>query len=159
MTKENKTTIQGAPREYNERELKERQEARINMYKSFENVEKLHREFAYDLIIDIHEKLNTGYSFDRRDSLRLNPLSCFATLTLPKSVQEEAIVKLNQEVKQAYIAELQSERDRYKSLLVQQMQEAEEDKERKRQEQARAKKLAELEKAADECYGDLVIPE
>lgn len=159
MTKENKTTIQGAPREYNEQELKRLQKARQHMYKSFENVERVHSELAYDFIMTLHNKLNEGYSLSRHKPVNLQPLSFWATLTLPESIQEEAIAKINEEVKQAYIAELQSEREHYKKLLIQQLQEAEEDKERKRQEQAKTKKLAELQKAADECYGDLVVPE
>lgn len=158
MTKENKTTIQGAPREYNDQELKQLQEARQHLYKSFENRERAHCEFAYDFIITIHKKLNEGYTLERRSPMSLNPLSNTAELTLPEIIQEQAIVKLNEQVKQEYIADLQNERDQYKQLLIQQLLEVEEEKERKRQEQAKAKKLAEFEKQAEECFGELKIP-
>ncbi len=154
-----KTTIQGAPREYNEQELKVAQEARRNVYMQIENKECVTAEFGYDLIEKTHKKLLEGYAMERTLPIALSPLNNSIYLRKPKEMQEKEMLLLDEQVKKQYIEELHNERVEYKALLVAQLMEAEEEKERKKQEQAKAKKLLEAQQAAEECYGELKLPE
>lgn len=150
--------IQGAPRDYNEQELQSLQAARRNVYMQVENKERITAEFGYDLIALTHKKLLEGYAMERTLPIALSPLNNYIYLRKPKDVQEEEMLLLDEQVKKQYIEELQKEREEYKTLLVAQLMEAEEEKERKKQEQAKAKRLADIQAQAEQCYGDLVIP-
>ncbi len=151
--------ISGAPREYNEQELQSLIAARRSVYKQVENKERITAEFGYDLIEKTHKKLLEGYAMERRLPIALSPLNNYIVLIKPKEMQEKEILLLDEQVKKQYIEELQNERDEYKALLVAQLMEAEEAKERQKAEQAKAKKLLEAQQAAEECYGKLKLPE
>ncbi len=150
--------IQGAPRDYNEQELQSLQAARRNVYMQIENKERVTAEFGYDLIEKTHKKLLEGYAMERTLPIALSPLNNSIYLRKPKEMQDKEMLLLDEQVKKQYIEELQKEREEYKSLLVAQLMEAEEEKERKKQEQAKAKRLADIQAQAEQCYGDLVIP-
>lgn len=150
--------IQGAPRDYNEQELQSLQAARRNVYTQVENKERVTAEFGYDLIEKTHKKLLEGYAMERTLPIALSPLNNSIYLRKPKEMQDKEMLLLDEQVKKQYIEELQKEREEYKSLLVAQLMEAEEEKERKKQEQAKAKRLADIQAQAEQCYGDLVIP-
>ena len=62
-------------------------------------------------------------------------------------------------MKAEYVQHLQTQLDEYKAKLTQQLIEAEEEKERRALEQAKAKRIAASEKEANDCFGNLVIPE
>lgn len=150
--------ISGAPREYNEQELQSLIAARRNVYMQIENKERITAEFGYDLIALTHKKLLEGYAMERTLPIALSPLNNYIVLIKPKEMQDSEMLLLDEQVKKQYIEELQNERDEYKALLVAQLMEAQEEKERKKQEQAKAKRLADIQAQAEQCYGDLVIP-
>lgn len=150
--------IQGAPRDYNEQELQSFQAARRNVYTQVENKERITAEFGYDLIALTHKKLLEGYAMERTLPIALSPLNNYIVLVKPKEKQEKEMLLLDEQVKKQYIEELQKERNEYKALLVAQLMEVEEEKERNKAEQAKAKKLLEAQQAAEDCYGELKLP-
>lgn len=151
--------IQGAPRDYNEQELQSLQAARRNVYMQVENKERITAEFGYDLIEKTHQKLLEGYTMERTLPIALSPLNNYIVLIKPKEMQEKEMLLLDEQVKAQYITDLKREREDYKKLLVQQLLEADQAKEAAKAEQARVKKIAEFEKHAQECFGELKLPE
>jgi hypothetical protein len=154
-----KTTIKGSPRNYSQAELETLQTKHRAVYAIKDAKENVSAALPYDFIMLIHNKLNEGYSLTRDCRLHLAPLNNHVALIKPESVQAQETAALDYEVRQAYIAELEQEREDYKKLLVQQLLEADQAKEAAKAEQAKAKKLADFEKQADECYGELKLPE
>lgn len=151
--------IKGAPREYSEVELNQLQEQRKSVYQFTENYIHVKEDLAYNFIKLIIEKEKEGYVLCNKTPIITQPLSFRARMIKPQEIQDQELAVIYEEVKAKYIADLQKEREDYKKLLVQQLVEAEEEKERKRAEQAKAKKLAEFEQQANDCFKELVIPE
>jgi len=80
-------------------------------------------------------------------------------MTKPEALQAKDKEELKVKVKEEYVDHLQIQLDEYKTKLTQQLIEAAEDRERRTLERAKAKRLADAEKEAQEYFGDLVIPE
>ncbi|QHW08374.1 hypothetical protein [Pseudomonas putida] len=105
------------------------------------------------------EKCNKGYAFRDHHSIEHDQLRNVIWMTKPIEVQAVEIEEIKRQVKNDYVAHLQTKLDEYKSKLAQQLVEAQEEKERRAAEQAKAKKLRDAQAEADACFGDLVIPE
>ncbi|TXR41463.1 hypothetical protein FVE88_00025 [Ectopseudomonas mendocina] len=154
-----KTTIKGSPAEYSQAELTRLQEQRANLYLHAENYEYVKGDIAYNFLMAVIEKEKEGYTLCSKTPINMMPLAFRARMIKPQEIQEAELTVIYEQTKTDYFEALKKEREDYKKLLVQQLMEAEEEKERKRQEQAKAKKLADFEKQADECYGEMQLPE
>lgn len=154
-----KTTISGVPSEFDASKLQALQAQQHAVYAIRGAKEDVYAELPYHLITKVHQKLSEGYSLTEECHIHLSPLNLHCQLIKPASVQEADKALISEQVKAQYIASLEAEREHYKQLLIQQLLEAEEERERKKQEQAKAKKLLEAQQAAEECYGELKLPE
>ena len=159
MSTQTKTTIQGAPREFELAELERRQAVSTYAYnKTSQRCEILTKPLAYLLLEAVIEKVNAGYQITSEFPIQFEPLHFSCYLIKPTEMQKEDLARICAEVKEQYITELEKERAEYKARLIQQLEEAEVAKEQKKLEDQKKKRRAELEKEASECFGELIIP-
>lgn len=155
-----KTTIQGAPRRFDEKELKQWQEDYRNAYqKTTQCMEVVRGDIAYSFFCSMLEKAAEGYVLAPNLPITTEPTNYFARMIKPQHIQEQDMLALDQEVKGNYVAELEAEHAHYRELLKQQLLEADAEKERKKAAAAVAKRLAEIDKEVLDCFSPLEIPE
>lgn len=156
----NKIIVNGVPPQYDETELETRVAAWVHAYKNTTlSMELVRSPLPHDLLQQVIDKANDGYTLARSHPVSLAPLNNSCWMVKPVAMQEEDIANIRVEQKEKYIADLQAERDRYQSLLRKQLIQAQEEKDRKAAEQAKAKQMAEIEKEVQACYKPLVIPD
>lgn len=154
-----KTTIQGTPRQYDEAELKQRQEGFHRVYEQTDQCcELVKADIPHLFLAHVIERSHQGYELHTRYPAAMEPLNYSCRMLKPKPLQQKDLADIDEEVRSDYIAELKEEHQRYRDLLTQQLIEADAAKESKKLELARIKRLAEIEKEVDGCFGDLVIP-
>lgn len=156
----NKTTISGFPRQFDEQELQRRKLAYRNMYNTtMESKEAIRAELPADFLLSIIEHSKSGYTLAENLPVRFESLNYKVFMTKPVHLQISDLEAADVKIKDAYVLELQSERERYKILLKQQLLESDAAKEQKKQDAIKAKRLAEIEAEVASCFGDLEIPE
>lgn len=155
-----KTKIQGAPRDFDPAELSRRQEVSTYAYNNTsQRCVVLTKPIAFQLLEAVIEKVNSGYQLASDYPIHTDPLHFSCYLIKPTEMQKEDLARICTEVKEQYITELEKERAEYKARLIQQLEEAEAAKEQKKLEAAKAKRRLEIEAEADNCFGELTIPE
>lgn len=158
MTNNTMTTIQGAPRRYEEQELKRRQDQHRNAYLQTRQCMQLVRgEISYNFLTSVLEHANKGYMLSPNLPITTDALSYSCYMAKPSDLTEAEMLNIDSEVKQAYIAELKKELQQYKTLLTQQLLEADALKEQKKEEAKKARRLVEIEAEVNGCFGTLAI--
>lgn len=156
----NKIVVKGTPPQWNEAEYERRVADWVNVYKNTtQSMELVRSPLPHDLLQQVIDKANDGYAIALNQPASLAPLNNSCWMVKPVAMQEEDIANIRIEQKEKYIADLQAERERYLSLLRQQLIQARNEKEAKAAELAEAKKLEEIEKEVQACYKPLVIPQ
>ncbi|MRF41628.1 hypothetical protein GIJ78_13910 [Escherichia coli] len=155
-----KVKITGVPPQYDQSELDRRVESWINVYRqTTQSMELVRSPLPHDLLQQVIDKANDGYTLARSQPVSLAPLNNSVWMVKPIAIQEEDIENIRIEQKEKYVAHLQAERERYQSLLRQQLIQAKNEKEARAAELAEAKKLEEIEREVQACYKALDIPE
>ncbi|WJN48287.1 hypothetical protein [Pseudomonas asiatica] len=155
-----KIVVKGTPPQYDDAELENRVANWVHAYKNTTlSMELVRSPLPHDLLQQVIDKANDGYTLARSQPVSLAPLNNSCWMVKPVAIQEEDITNIRIEQKEKYIAHLQAERERYQSLLRQQLIHKQEEKDRKAAEQAKAKQMAEIEKEVQDCYRPLVIPD
>lgn len=155
-----KVKITGVPPQYDQSELDRRVESWINVYRqTTQSMEIVRSPLPHDLLQQVIEKANDGYTLARSQQVSLAPLNNSVWMVKPIAIQEEDIENIRMEQKEKYIVHLQAERERYQNLLRQQLLQAKNEKEARAAELAEAKKLEEIEREVQACYKPLVIPQ
>lgn len=155
-----KIVIKGIPPQWDQAEYENRVATWVHAYKNTTlSMELVRSPLPHDLLQQIIDKANDGYTLSRSQPVSLAPLNNSAWMVKPVAIQEEDIANIRIEQKEKYIAHLQAERAKYEDKLRQQLVQAAEEKERKAAEAAKAKQMAAIEKQVSECYTPLVIPE
>lgn len=155
-----KVKITGVPPQYDDAELESRVANWVHAYKNTtQSMELVRSPLPHDLLQQVIDKANEGCTLARSQPVNLAPLNNSVWMVKPIAIQEEDIANIRIEQKEKYIAHLQAERERYQSLLRQQLIQKQEEKDRKAAEQAKAKQMAEIEKEVQDCYKPLVIPD
>lgn len=155
-----KVKISGIPPQYDQSELDRRVESWINVYRqTTQSMELVRSPLPHDLLQQVIDKANDGYTLTRSHPASLAPLNNSVWMVKPIAMQEEDIANIRMEQKEKYIAYLESERARYQEQLRQQLIQAAEEKGRKAAEQAKEKQMAEIEKEVQACYKQLEIPD
>ncbi|MNE99779.1 hypothetical protein D3C80_1985040 [compost metagenome] len=85
-------------------------------------------------------------------------MSYHAHMKKPSQIVHADLEALDEEVKQRYIADLELQREEYKQLLTQQLLQAADLKEQKKEDDRKAKLLKEIEKEVSDTFGELVVP-
>ncbi|QXI23529.1 hypothetical protein HU724_004440 [Pseudomonas iranensis] len=152
-------TIQGTAPKYDEAVLKQHQAERHAEYRtSRESYRHVFGELPYDFLTKIIELSNEGYELSSKYPITFATMAYHAYMLKPAQQITADLEALNVQVKQSYVAWLESERDRYRKLLTAQLLQAAELKEAEKVEKAKAKLLADIQKEVDATFSDLVIP-
>ncbi|WP_458718138.1 hypothetical protein [Pseudomonas gregormendelii] len=153
-------TIQGSAPRFNQQELDQRQASHRNMYlNTMESREAVRAEFPHLFLLNVIEKSNQGYVLDTKTPIRMDSLNYRAFMFKPDHMQTSDLQAADIKIKDAYIVELQSERERFKEMLKAQLIEADAIKEQKKLDIAKAKRLAEIVAEVEGTFSDLVIPD
>lgn len=163
MTNTNKlstTTVKGVPPKWEDVEFQRRLHIRLHAYSNTrECTEFVTHPLEHEWLKIVAQKLGEGYTIDRVWPISHAQLSHSTYLVKPEAVQEVEKEALKEVVKAEYIEHLQAQLNEYKAKLAQQLIEAQEEKERRALEQAKAKRVAAAVKEANQCFGELAIPE
>lgn len=152
--------ITGAPRQFNQTELEQRQAGYHHVYKTTNQCcESVRDEIAFGFLNKIIELNSQGYVLSIKYPITTNPMSYHAAMIKPEHLQALDLEVINERVKQEYIAELQAEHAQYKELLERQLLEKAEKAEQKKVVDKRAKLLESIRTEVNDAYGEeLVIP-
>lgn len=154
------TTIKGVPPKWEDVEFQRRLHIRLHAYSNTrECTEFVTHPLEHEWLKIVAQKIGEGYTIDRVWPISHAQLSHSTYLVKPEAVQEVEKEALKEVVKAEYIEHLQAQLKEYKSKLAKQLLETAEAKERQKQEREEARRIAAAEKEADECYGELVVPE
>jgi hypothetical protein len=152
--------MKGSIPTFDQIELERRQTAFKHMYlNTLECKAVVRAELSFQFLHAVIKMAEEGYILDEKLPIRLESLNYSAYMTKPQDIQDADLALMTGKVKEDYIAELERERVRFKELLKAQLIEREEAKEAKKQADAKAKKLAEIEKEVSDTFAPLVIPD
>jgi len=155
-----KVSIKGAAPKFDEQVLKQRQAARHIVYDQTDECTALVRgEIPVQFLTNVIGHHAKGYTLSMKYPPSFGSGSYWCRMEKPDSIKIGERSALDAQVKLEYIAWLESEHERYKKLLTAQLLQAAEAKEKKKEEDKRAKLLSEIEKEVLETFGDLGIPE
>lgn len=158
MTTKTKITISGTPRNYDEAELKKRQEGYHAVYKQTDQCTELVRaDLPHTFLAKVVEFCNQGYSLSKYP-ICMESLDYSCRLIKPETLQTEDLARIDDKIKQEYIAELEAEREQYRQLLTKQLLQAAQAKEAKKVEDLHKKRMADIAAEVDSVFGELVIP-
>lgn len=154
-----KISINGVPAQFETAVLDQRQESYRNAYRQTSQCcEIVRATIPNQFLQTVADKLAEGYLLSKYP-ITLEPINYSAHLIKPPAMQEIDIARIDAEIKEKYIQELENGLSKYKAKLTQQIIEADVVKEAKKVELAKAKRLLEIKKEVDNCYGVLLIPE
>lgn len=156
---ETKTTINGIPPQYDQSVL----DARIEQYKQFYkstsvSCVEVKADNPRTFLAAVIAKAGEGFVLNTNFPIDLNPLSPSCLFNKPEAQQQEEMKAGCKKLKAAYVDELQLEHQSYKIKLIQQLKQADDAKVAKKLEQEEAKRMAQYQQQADECYSPLIIP-
>lgn len=155
-----KITIKGTAPKYEEAVLTQRQEARHYAYDQTDECTTLIRgEIPIQFLSNLIDHHTKGYTLSMKYPVSFGSGSYSCRMEKPDSIKIVDKVALDAQVKFDYIVWLESERENYKQLLTAQLLQAAEAKEKKKEEDKRAKLLSEIEKEVAATFGDLGVPE
>jgi hypothetical protein len=154
-----KITIKGVPPKFYHAELERRQAARHNQYHLTSESHCVARgDIALVFLTNVIKLAKQGYELSSKYPVTTDPMSYAAYMRKPDAIQQVDLEALDEQVKLEYIADLECEHQKYKDLLTAQLLQAAEVKEKKKEEERKAKLLKEVEKEVANAFGELVIP-
>lgn len=153
-------TISGVPPAFDQAELERRRADRRNQYHMTSESHYVARgEIAFEFLTNVIKLAQQGYELSSKYPVTTDPMSYHAHMRKPDLIQQVDLEMLDSQVKQEYIAWLESEHARYKALLTEQLLAAAEIKEKQKEEAKRAKLLDSIKAEVNDTYGEeLVIP-
>ncbi|VVM64976.1 hypothetical protein PS645_01471 [Pseudomonas fluorescens] len=152
-------TIQGTAPKFDEAVLKQRQAARHNQYHLTSESHAVARgTIAFEFLTNVIKLAGQGYDLSNNYPVTTDPMSYQAYMRKPDAIQQADLEALDAKMKLDYIADLELEREDYRVKLTAQLLQTAELKERKKEEEKRAKLLKEIEKEVNDAFGELVIP-
>ncbi|NSX08771.1 hypothetical protein HTX81_09300 [Pseudomonas lini] len=155
-----KISIKGFPRQFDEQELKQRQQGYHSAYKlTDQSHERVHGQIPFDFLTNVIAHHEMGYKLSSKYPASFDLMSYSIRMEKPEHLQQEDLTEIDEKIKQQYIEELRQERENYRERLTQQLLDAAEAKETKKIEDARLKRLADIEKEVTDLFGELVIPD
>jgi len=155
-----KMTISGSAPKFDAQVLEQRKAARRNQYHlTSESYIVARGSIAFEFLENVVELANKGYILSNAYPVIAAPMSYSTYMRKPENVILEDLEALDAQVKLEYVAWLESERESYKQQLTAQLLKTAQEKERKREEDKRAKLLSDIQKEVDATFAELVIPE
>ncbi|MGY2174785.1 hypothetical protein [Pseudomonas azotoformans] len=154
-----KVTIKGVPPKFDHAELERRQSARHNQYHLTSESHCVARgEIVFEFLTNVIKLAEQGYELSDKYPITAAPMSYHAHMRKPDAIATADLEALDELIKQEYIADLEREHRKYKDLLTAQLLQAADLKEKRKEEERKAKLLKEVEKEVANAYGELVIP-
>ncbi|EJN22038.1 hypothetical protein PMI36_03321 [Pseudomonas sp. GM79] len=154
-----KVSIKGFPRQFDEQELKQRQAGYHSAYKLTDQCYEIVRgAIPFEMLSNVIAHHELGYKLTSKYPASFDLMSYSIRMEKPLHLQQEDLKAIDEREKKKYIEELQQEREHYRELLTQQLLDAAKAKETKKVEDARLKRLADIEKEVSDLFGELVIP-
>ncbi|MCX2889831.1 hypothetical protein OO258_16450 [Pseudomonas sp. DCB_BI] len=153
------TTIHGTPPAWNDAEFNRRLRIGIHAYENTsECTVMVNHPLEHEWLKLVAQHVAEGYTLDRRWPIYHAELTNSVPMVKPETLQVTDKEAIKAKVKADYVQHLQSQLDEYKAKLARQLVEAQEEKERRVLEQAKAKRLSDAAQEAQDCYGELTIP-
>ncbi|MCV9921988.1 hypothetical protein OIU19_24795 [Pseudomonas sp. BT-42-2] len=155
-----KIKITGIPPQWDQAEYARRVESWVHAYRHTEkSMELVSASLGHEFLQAVIDKAQAGYTITHTKRLLHGELYHSTYMVKPLEMQEQDIEGIKTKVKSEYVEWLESEHARYHNLLREQLVQAQEEKERKAAEAAKAKQMAAIEREVQGCYKPLVIPE
>ncbi|MBI6605830.1 MULTISPECIES: hypothetical protein [Pseudomonas] len=154
-----KIRISGAPPKWDDAEFEVRLQGWVNVYRgTTQCMEHVRSPLTHDFLELVASKVAEGYTVARNQAVTHEALNHSCWMIKPESHQQKDIDDIRIRVKAEYVEFLQGEHVRYQELLRQQLIQAAEAKEQKKLDDARNKRLLEIDKEVSDTYSPLVIP-
>lgn len=158
--KASKTTIHRVPPKWCDVQFNHRLRVRLHAYENTsESTIIVSHPLEHDWLRLVANKVHEGYMLDRRWPITHAELTHAVPMIKPQSIQDEEKEVLKAQVKADYVAYLQASCDEYKAQLTQQLLEAAEERDRRKAQEAAAKRRRDAEREAAECFGELIVPD
>lgn len=159
MTAKTTITISGTCPQFNEEELKRRQEGYRSMYlQTSQCMEQVRATIPYDFLTKVTEKVKLDYVIAQKQPITCLPLDYSAYLIKPLEIQEADLLEIDAKIKAEYIVELETNRAAFKEQLKNQLLQKAESDEQKKLENKKAKLLADIERQVEDTFAPLAIP-
>ena len=153
-------TIKGTAPKFDDQVLKQLQQGYHHMYRNTDQRCTVVRDkLAYSFLAKVVEMSAEGYVLTPNYPISTSPADYSVFMVKPDHIQAADLIAIDAKVKQEYIEKLEREREDFKLKLIAQRLQAAELKEKKREDDKRAKLLADIEKEVNDMFGDLVTPE
>lgn len=154
-----KISIKGTPAKFDPSELHRRQQQSLWAYQQTSQCcEIVRAAIPQQFLQSVSDKMAAGYTLSKYP-INMEPLNYSAQLVKPLAMQEVDIATINNDVRDAYKAELEASHEDYKQSLYEQLVQAEESKQAAKAQAAKDKVYADLKRQADQTYSPLVFPE
>ena len=158
-TNTDKIVIKGIPAKFDPNELERRQQQSQWAYtQTSQCCEIIRAAIPQQLLQSVSDKMAAGYTLSKYP-ITMEPVNYSALLVKPPAMQEADLSKINNDVRDAYKVELEADHAKYQNLLLEQLLQAEEQKQAKAAASAKDKLLARLQKEVADCYAPLVFPD
>lgn len=155
-----KIKISGVPPKWDDAEFEVRLQGWVNVYRGTTKcMEHVRSPLPHDFLELVALKASEGYTLARNHGVTHDALNHSCWMIKPESHQQKDIDDIRIQVKAEYVEFLQAEHTRYQNLLRQQLTQASEAKEQKKADDARNKRLLEIESEVSNTFSRLVIPE
>ena len=159
MTNTDKIVIKGVPAKFDPSELERRQQQHKFAYQQTQQCcEIIRGAIPQQFLQAVSDKMAAGYTLSKYP-ISMEPLNYSAHLVKPQTMQEVDIATINNEVRAAYKVELEANHAKYQNLLLEQLLQAEEQKQAKAADAAKEKLLARLQKEVAQCFVPLEFPD
>lgn len=159
MNDKAKIVIKGVPPAWNDTEFETRVDGWVNVYRgTTQCMENVRSPLPHDFLELIALKVAEGYTVARNQAITNEALNYACWMIKPLLHQQKDIDDIRIRVKAEYVEFLQAEHVRYQDLLRQQLIQAAEAKEQKKIDDARNKRMLEIDKEVSDTYSPLVIP-
>ena len=158
-TNTDKIVIKGTPAKFDANELQRRQQQHTFAYQQTQQCcEMIRGAIPQQFLQAVSDKMAAGYTLSKYP-ITMEPVNYSALLVKPPAMQEADLSKINNDVRDAYKVELEADHAKYQNLLLEQLLQAEEQKQAKAAASAKDKLLARLQKEVADCYAPLVFPD
>lgn len=159
MNDKAKIVINGVPPKWDDTEFETRVDGWVSVYRgTTQCMEHLRSPLPHNFLELVASKVSEGYTVARNQAVTHDALNHSCWLIKPLSHQQKDIDDIRIRVKAEYVEFLQGEHVRYQDLLRQQLIQSANTKEQKKIEDARNKRLLEIDKEVSGTYSPLVIP-
>lgn len=159
MTDKAKIVINGVPPAWSDAEFETRVDGWVNVYRgTTQCLEHVRSPLPHNFLELVASKVAEGYTVARNQAVTHESLNHSCWMIKPDDKQQKDIDDIRIRVKAEYVEFLQGEHVRYQDLLRQQLIQAAEAKEQKRIDDARNKRMSEIDKEVSNTFSPLVIP-